>query len=194
MTRKVSYSFKTCDTCSKWVLKNKNCHETSSKAAIWTNRRTYTFEMDNEAPGRKSLAPMSFLFPITFFRQVRVQDSATGNIVTQYHPPHGRVVGVYTSSPTSSMLLRRVACHPAGRKTKPVKGKMSSWEPTASMHQALWSTKGTVGQIQSGGHPVHPTLSPAISTVVQPDNYLLGMRGRGWRHCATLPLFNPIHG
>ena len=75
--------------------------------------------------GRKSLAPMSFFFPISFFSQVRVQDSATGNIVTQYYLPHGRVVGVYTSSPTSSMLLRRVACHPAGRKTKPVKGKMS---------------------------------------------------------------------
>ena len=40
----------------------------------------------------------------------------------------------------------------------------------ASMHQALWSTKGTVGQTQSGGHPLYPTLSPAISTVVQPDN------------------------
>ena len=35
--------------------------------------------------GRKSLAPMSFLFPISFFSQVRVQDSATGNIVTQYY-------------------------------------------------------------------------------------------------------------
>ena len=136
MTRKVSYSFKTCDTCSKWVLKNKNCHETSSKAAIWTNRRTYTFEMDNEAPGRKSLAPMSFLFPITFFSQARVQDSATGNIVTQYHLPHGRVVGVYTSSPTSSMLLRRVACHPAGRKTNLSKGRwaLESQQPACIRH------------------------------------------------------------
>lgn len=57
--------------------------------------------------GRKSLAPMSFLFPISFFSQVRVQDSATGNIVTQYYLPHGRVVGVYTGSPTSSLLVRR---------------------------------------------------------------------------------------
>lgn len=57
--------------------------------------------------GRKSLAPMSFLFPISFFSQVRVQDSATGNIVTQYYLPHGRVVGVYTGSPTSSMLVRK---------------------------------------------------------------------------------------
>ena len=67
-------------------------------------------------------------------------------------------------SSVSTMLVRRVACHPAGEKTKPVKGWMSS-EPTTSMLLVLLSKKGTIWQTQ-------PVVSPAVSLVLllHPDN------------------------
>ena len=123
--------------------------------------------------GRKSLAPMSFFVSNIFFPSGWGSDSATGNIVTQYYLPHGQMVSICTGSPTSSTLVRGGwgwYVTQQDEKQNLSKGRWPSCEPTASMHQVFWSTKGTVGQTQSGCHPLHPTVSPAVSTDLPPDN------------------------